>query len=238
MSMNTSIVAAGQKVDIGSRVVLWDEPDGLSFYKYGVKYGKRDGKTAEKEIDSFIFHHSVTYTAKQTYNALIGRNLSVNFIIADDNIEGAATIYQCLDIKDFGQSQGEFNRRGPGVEISYLPEAWSRPNAYSEHNRKRFGCEPHDVVQDIVHGTTLKVYAPSAAQIEAVINLTVGICQLYPAVDSHFPKGPDGKAARTIVKNPKGLLAHSMITRNKIDPSGFPFEYVEQTVTQRLIYGE
>ena len=33
MSKNTSIVAAGEKFDVGCRVVLWDEPEGLSFYK-------------------------------------------------------------------------------------------------------------------------------------------------------------------------------------------------------------
>lgn len=238
--MNTCIVAAGEKFDVGSRVVLWDDFEGLSFYKYNVKYGKRDVDLNElrKQIDSFVLHHSVTYTAKQTYNALLGRNLSVNFIIGDDNIDGVATIYQCLDIKDAGQSQTPFNNRAPGVEISYHVEAWSKPGLYSDHNVKVMGVQPHQVVTDTVHGSTLKVFAPTDAQVKAVVNLLVGFCNAFPAVNCAFPKGPDGKVARTLVRNPHGLLAHFQITTNKIDPAGFPFEEVEKQVRELTTYGK
>ncbi len=238
MSMNTSIIAAGQKVDVGSQVVTWDEFDGLSFYKYGAKYGKRNKSLVElqAEIDSFVLHHSVTYTAKQTYQALLGRGLSCNFIIDDDNIDGVATIYQCLDIKDAGQSQAPFNFRAPGVEISYRPEAWQYPNLYSEHNRKAFKCNEHPLVQETVHGSTRKVFGPSEPQIKALINLLYGFHQLFPNVETTLPKGPDGKISRTLVRNPKGLLHHYMITTNKIDAAGFPADF-QARLDERLVYG-
>lgn len=234
--MNTSIVAAGVKADVGSRVVLWDEDGGLSCYKYGVKHGKRntDLKGLQKEIDSFVLHHSVTYTAKQTYNALIGRNLSVNFIIDDDDVDGVATIYQCLDIKDAGQSQAPFNMRAPGVEISYMPIYKS--TTYSEHNRKSFKVNNHPVCEHTVHGQTFKVFGPSEPQVKALLNLLYGFHQLFPAVDLTLPKGPDGKVAKTVIKNPKGLLYHSHITTNKIDPAGLPDDF-EAQLAPLLVYG-
>ena len=234
----TKIIFGEKEVDVGSRVVLWNDANGLSFYKYGVKYQKRDVSFEDlsKQINCFVLHHSVTYTAKQTYNALIGRNLSVNFIIDDDSVDGVATIYQCLDGKDAGQSHAPLNMSGPGVEISYMP--LYKESTYSEHNRKKFGCQPHPVVDDVVHGQYLKVYGPSEAQVKAVINLLTGFCELFPGVNPGFPKGPDHKAARTVVRNASGLLAHSMITTNKIDPSGFPFEYVEKCVQENLTYGK
>lgn len=234
--MNTSIVAAGQKFDVGSRVVLWDEDGGFSCYKYGIKHGKRnsDLNGLRKDIDSFVLHHSVTYTAKQTYNALIGRNLSVNFIIDDDDIDGVATIYQCLDIKDAGQSQAPFNMRAPGVEISYMPEY--KPTTYSEHNRKTFKCNEHPVMNQTVHGRTFKVYGPSEPQVKALLNLLYGFNQLFPDVNMILPKGPDGQIAKTVLKDPKGLIYHSHITTNKIDPSGLPDDF-QARLTERLVYG-
>lgn len=240
--MNTSIVAAGQKFDVGSRVVLWNEDSSqnpLSLYKYGVKYGKRDLdlKGLKAEIDSFVLHHSVTYTAKQTYQALIGRNLSVNFIIDDDITEdGVATIYQCLDIKDAGMSQAPFNFRAPGVEVSYRPEAWANPNMYSEHNRKTFKCNEHQMDTEIIHGRTLKTFGPSEPQIKALLNLLYGFSLAFPDVNMILPKGPDGKIAKTVVKNPAGLLNHYNITTNKIDMCGITEDF-QTKLTERLVYG-
>ncbi len=102
---NFSIVVAGQKFDIGCRVVLWDQIGGLSFYKSG-KYLPRKStlEQLQSQVNCFVYHHAASYTAKATHQGLLGRGLSVNFIIDDDNNDGLATIYQCLDVKDCGYS--------------------------------------------------------------------------------------------------------------------------------------
>ena len=105
MKKNTSIVACGETFDIGRRVVLWDEPGGLNHYLEnsavtssvdrktgkiikrtltGKRYTPRNLKleALQKKLNNFTVHHSVTYRAAETYNALHnGRKLSVNFII-------------------------------------------------------------------------------------------------------------------------------------------------------------
>ncbi len=232
---NTSIVAAGERCDIGCRVVLWDEDNGLSFYKKGMKYLARD-KTLD-ELQSitklFCIHHAASYRAKTTYTGLVGRGLSCNFIIDDDNINGYATLYQSLDIKDAGYSHKPLNEEGPGVEIAYMVEATKYPNAYSELNQKNMKVQPHNVVDDIVHGVHIKAYAPTDAQVNTVIALLWGFSNLFPNVPTEFPKDENGNVLKTVAKTDKGFLGHMQVTRDKVDPLGFPFERVEAEVKLR-----
>ena len=236
---NTNIVAAGKIFDVGSRVVLWDEETGLSFYKRAMKYAGRDDSFDElsTKMNCFVIHHAASWTAKTTYNGLVGRGLSCNFIIDDDDVNGVATIYQCLDIKDAGYSHKPLNMAGPGVEIAYQPTAWSMPNAYSPLNVQKMGLQPHTTVDDTVHGVKKRVYAPTDAQINACINLIWGFLELFPAVESSFPRDAQGNISKTTVKNPKGLLAHFHITGEKVDPYGFPFDMVEKEVKAKSTWG-
>lgn len=240
--MGTNIIAAGVKFDIGCRVVLWDDPDGLSFYAPVKKYNSRNIEMDElrNDIKTFVLHHSATYTAKQTYTGLISRGLSVNFIIDDDNIDGVATIYQCLDIKDAAWSHAPLNNNGPGVEICYQPMASVMANAYSSENCKRYGVTSHPIVSDTIHGNVMRIFPPSLAQVEAVAALLWGFVELFPNVSPTFPKNADGSIVKTTIDNPidyTGLLAHFNITRNKIDPAGFPFSDVENKIRQRMTLG-
>ncbi len=227
--INYSIVVAGQKFDTGARVVLWDEPGGFSFYKSG-KYSSRksDLTKLQTEVDSFILHHSVTYTAKSTYTGLLGRGLSVNFIIDDDSKDGIATIYQCLDVRDAGWSHSPMNFRGPGVEISYHPAIWDNPNYYSAANIKKHGVQPHPVVEDRIHGQKLKVNGPAESQVKACVALLHGISQAFPAMRMTFPRDAAGNIIKTVVPNPSGLLHHYNITKQKIDSAGMPNEELEK----------
>lgn len=228
--MNTSIVISGQKFDIGSNVILWDDPKGLSLYKS--KYGARSLTLSQiqETLNSFVLHHSVTYTAKQCHAGLIARGLSVNFIIDDDNDNGIATIYQCLDVKDAGYSQVPLNFAGPGVEICYNPQYWENKNLYSDANIKKYNVQPHEVVDDVIHGSKLKVFAPTQAQVKAVIYLAAGLSKALPKLGSDFPKDANGNFIKTSITNPTGMISHFNITKNKIDPLGFPFGQAEQEI--------
>lgn len=224
---NHAIVVCGQKFDIGVRVVLWDEPNGLSLYKS--KYGKRDLGIEElrKQVNSFVLHHSVTYRAKDTHNGLIGRGLSVNFMIDDDNVDGLATIYQCLDVKDAGYSHAPMNFAAPGVEICYYPNAWEKPNLYSIENQKKFKVSPHATVEDKIHGQKLKCFAPTQAQVKSCVALAYGLGLAFPEINMRFPR-ENGQIVKKMISNPKGLLNHYMITNQKIDAAGFPSEFMEE----------
>lgn len=230
----TTIVACGQEADVGCRVIKWDEPGGLSFYTTK-KYTGRNVEidALRQEVKTFVLHHSATYTAKHTYAGLISRGLSVNFIIDDDmNEDGFATIYQCLDIKEAAWSHAPLNRRGPGVEICYQPMASTMAQAYSEANQSKYGVQPHVVTTDKIHGQAIKAFCPTDAQVKSTIALLKGFVELFPDVPGVFPKDKDGNIVKTAIIKPEeyeGFLAHFQVTRNKIDPLGFPFSQVEES---------
>lgn len=238
--MNTSIFAAEKSFDIGSRVVKWDEENvGISFYKRGMKYGASndDFETLSQRMTCFVLHHAVAYTHTATANALIGRGLSVTFILADDDVNGCATLYQCLNLKDAGYSHKPLNFNGPGIEIALMPEASKYPNAYNDLNMQKMGLQPHTIVDDTVHGVTRKVFGPTKAQIATICNLLWGFAELFPDVPRKFPHDQDGKPIKTVVKNPVGFLNHYNITTEKMDCSGFPHDYVEEQVVAKLKLG-
>jgi hypothetical protein len=213
-------------------VVLWNEEEGLSFYPKKLFY-QRDVSLSDlqREITCFVLHHSVTYTAHSTFRALLGRGLSVNFIIDDDvNTDGVATIFQCADIKEACWSQGQLNRKGAGVEISYHPEAWENTNLYSKENIEKYGVQPHEIIKDEVFGKTRNVYAPTEAQVKACIKLMYGYSKLFPYVRPEFPKDKDGKIERHVITDLKGFLLHANSNPEKTDPSGLPLDRIEKEI--------
>lgn len=243
MKENTSIKVCGKKYDTGTRVVLWDEEEGMSFYSGGPwskgRFSKRDVslKKLQKLIDGFYIHHTVTYTVESTFRVLKSRNLSCNFIIDDDvNENGCATIYQLLDVKDGGWSQGgEFNRRGAGVEIAYYPDAWENPHRYNEYNRKKWGVQKHDTMPEKVQGMNFsKVFKPTDAQVQSCIKLIYGYSKAFPELKLAFPRDDEGNFIQKEVEESKkiGLLHHFNITSRKIDAMGFPTDFVEEEVNK------
>lgn len=233
--MRTNIIVAGKEIDIGCPVITWEDEGGLSFYTNpkSLRVRNLSAEQTAEQIHCFVLHHSVTYKAKMTYDVLINRSLSCNFIIDDDLQDGFATIYQCADVKDACFSHNYMNDFGPGVEISYMPQAWSHPHLYNEANQKILGVQPHNIVMDEVHGVKLKCFAPTDAQIASAIHLMYGVCKACPRVLPEFPK-QNGKTVKTTIKNPTGLLSHFMIKKEKVDPLGFPYELAEQTIKELL----
>ncbi|KKN66653.1 hypothetical protein LCGC14_0469880, partial [marine sediment metagenome] len=159
--------------------------------------------------------------------------------IKDDDINkktGCSTLYQCLDIKDYGYSQGGiYNRNGAGVEISYYPDAWDHPNRYSEYNRNKWGVEDHKVMSDKVNGYKFrKVFAPTDAQIKACMYLIHGYKKAFPDLELKFPRDDNEEfLSKTVDEAQKyGLLHHFNVTSRKIDALGFPTDLVEKEVNR------
>ena len=239
---NTSIFAGEKTFNIGCRVVKWDEPNGLDFTSLK-KYSPRNCTYTElqQKIKQFTVHWSVTYRANHMFNGLKARGLSVNFMIDDDcNDNGFATIYQCLDCKHAGWSQGgKFNSLGPGVEISYMPQAWEK-NMYSAYSQKKWRVPPHETMVAPVHGTKLKVHLPTNAQIESLYQLLWGFSELFPNVPAKFPRTTQGFPITTKLEKPEeyvGFVSHYHLKRSKIDTAGLDYEKIEEEVASRKKWG-
>lgn len=228
--MNTAIWAGGQPVEINARVIKWDEPGGLSFYPQK-KYIARNLSLDElqKTIKCLVFHHSVTYRSIDTYNVLVARGLSCNFLLDDDG-----TIHQCLDIKDAGLSQKTHNSLGPGIEISSMPQAWSDPQAYSPTNQKKHGVGPRDIVEEVIHRGHFKCFALNEAQHQALEKLAFGFKVLFPDLPAKFPRTADGSFDKNVIPdalNYHGFLNHYNIDKAKIDTMGLDLQRIEKYVS-------
>jgi len=235
--MNRSIIIAGKEFTVGCPVVTYLDQNGYSFYKKEQRFNPHQDNFDELQnrIQHFVIHHSVTYTAKETYTGLIARGLSVNFMIDDDcDSDGLATIYQCLDVKDGGWSQKPFNNLGPGVEICYHPEAWKNEDLYSDLKVKSNNACHHETTTDIIHGQKLKCFQPTKAQVASLILLLGAFCHAFPKIKPEFPKNENGyiKTAINNLENYFGLLNHYNITKEKIDAIGLDLAYIEEAVKQ------
>lgn len=235
---NTKIWATFDKsFDIGCKVIKWDEDQGFNFIPKR-KYNKRDVSfdTLSNIIKQFTVHWSVTYRASHMFSGLNARGLSCNFMIDDDNVGGYATIYQCLPIMYAGWSQGTgLNDLGPGVEISYMPQAWEK-DQYSLVTRQKYNVPSHDTIVAPVHGTKLKVHLPTKAQVASLLQLMWGFSELFPNVPPRFPRTVQGFYSTTKLEKPEkfsGFVSHYHLSRNKIDTAGLDYEMIEKEISKR-----
>jgi hypothetical protein len=239
-NINSKIVFAEKSFDIGCPVILWNEPGGLNFYSTR-KFSPRNVEFNSLNLTQFAIHWSATYKALHTFNGLKSRGLSCTFIIDDNDINGYATIYQALDGKEIGWSQGQgFNQLGPGVEISYIPTAWSDPNAYSDAIKQKWNVPNHTTTTAWVHGTKLKVFLPTEAQLNSLYSLIWGFSELFPKIPMKFPTDNNGNYITTALTNPEkyiGLVNHFHLTKGKIDTAGLDMRKVEEEVVNRKLIG-
>ena len=228
---NTSIVVCGEKFDIGTRVVLWDEPGGLNGYdtsastywtkdrktgkskKVTIK-GKRYGKRRlllkptlpylQKVVNQFVIHHSGLYRSVTTQKVLHDRGLSCQFILDDDG-----TLYQTMDAKERAWHAGYNNQRSVGVEIDSRAVANRFPDAYSEKNQKRHGVGPRRKFVDMIHGRAMNGYEYSDGQYQTLIRLTKVLAEVFPLMktpeglyDVDFPRDSNGEIIKTEILKP------------------------------------
>ena len=241
--VNTNIVIARKKVDIGTRVVLWDEKYGLNGYdttRYVVKTenrktgkiktkiikGKRynsrskirkvDLNWCKKFVNQFFLHHSGLYRSRDTYGVLHKeRGLSCHFIMDDDG-----TIYQTLDVKERAWHGGSCNTTSVGIEIDSRASATKFPTAYDKEHQKKYRVGPRKIRIDNIHNINIKGYDYSDGQYNALIKLTNGLCKELN-INKDFPRGVDGKIVKGVIKSPtkfNGIMCHYHLTDNKIDP--------------------
>lgn len=241
---NTSIVVCGQKFDIGTRVVLWDESGGFNAYdtsRYttktqdrrtgqtakiiveGVRYSKRTWrkkptlKQLQGVVTQFFLHHSGLYRARDTFHVLHNqRRLSVHFILDDNGV-----IYQTLDLKEKAWHGGKNNPMSVGIEIDSRAHASRFPDAYDEAHCKKYKVSLRRKRIDYVQKRWVKGYEYNDKQYEALIRLAIALKKVFPKMgDLQFPT--DGKRiVKHCLKAPKkhcGLIAHYNNSTAKNDP--------------------
>ena len=225
------IIICDKEYQINCPTLTWKDKGGFNSYPYK-KFINRNLSIQElkEKTSCFVLHHSVTYTAATCQAVLVSRGLSCTFLIDDDNIDGYATLYQTLDIKEVAWSHGILNSAGAGVEICYMPQAWENPNLYSEKNINKFKVQNHQIVDDFLQGRKLKVFAPTEAQINTLKCLIKTVCSTLE-IPMVFPKDSNGNITKKALDDPKahkGLLGHFNITNQKNDPAGLDLDYLEK----------
>lgn len=246
--MNTSIVVCGQKFNIGSRVVLWNESKGFNGYdtsQYsfrdktantttiikGKRYSNRssdanlDLQELQEIVKQLFLHHSGLYRAETTFNVLHKqRKLSCHFILDDDGV-----LYQTLDLKEKAWHGGVCNSVSIGVEIDSRALAGKFPFAYSKANQEKYKVGPRKKRQDNIQGVDILGYEYSEPQYRTLIRLGITILEVFPKIKSNpeFPKNKEGKICKRKVNYPEkhnGFICHFHITTNKVDPIAFDFD--------------
>lgn len=249
---NTCIVACGKSFDIGTRVVLWNEPGGFNGHDNSTYTWKETNRKTGKEIvhkvsgyriskrtwrrqltvaqlqgvvTQFFLHHSGMYHAAGTFNVLHNeRGLSCHFILDDDG-----TIYQTVDLMWKAWHGGSNNPMSVGVEIDSRAYASKFPTAYDEYHQKRYNVGPRRKRKTRVQGMNIWGYEYNDAQYKALIKLGMGMMKLFPIIGTNpdFPRDANGEIETKIIKNPKkhlGFICHFHNSTNKTDPIAFDFE--------------
>ena len=134
-----SIVVCGQKIPIGTKVILWSEPGGFDAYAAKPKdfdppslgFRPRRGATPAAEatvektgwtlpllqdkVDQFVIHYDVCGTSGRCFDVLRKRGLAVQFML---DLDG--TIYQTVDLKECAYHATKANDRSIGIEIANM----------------------------------------------------------------------------------------------------------------------
>ncbi len=236
-----SIVVCGKKFDIGSRVILWDEPNGFNGYDTSKNAFKSKGKIVEvsgkryskrklvtnvsfeqlkKTVTQFFLHHDGLYRARDTFNVLHNqRRLSVHFLLDDDG-----TIYQTLDLKEKAWHGGKNNAKSVGIEIASRADSRRFPDAYDEAHQKKYNVGPRKIRQDKVQGLIFHGYEYNDKQYSALTCLAIVLLQIFPNMGNDFPRTSSGKIIKSIIKKPlkhSGFICHYNTSKSKWDPTSF-----------------
>lgn len=196
------------------KVVLWDDPNGLSC-KPGT-YSSYAGKPDRKPT-FFVNHWDVCLSAASCAKVVAKRGISIHFCIDNDG-----TIYQLLDTQHAAWQAGgrSWNHASIGVEISnayYTKyQDWYVKNGYGER----------PVTDDAVcHGKTLSAHLDFyPIQLEALKALWVAVNRAT-GIPLECPTGANGELVKTVDKECErgdfeGFINHYNLTRRKIDCAG------------------
>jgi N-acetyl-anhydromuramyl-L-alanine amidase AmpD len=244
----TSIVVAGQKVDVGRPVVLWNEPEGFDSYaqtcvetkymsqspccartfkRYGERKGMkgRDLAALKAQVFQLVLHldgcvnsRSCFYSMHDTPRPDGGCGLSAHFMIDADG-----TIYQTLDLLESAWHAEQSNSYSVGVEICNRGDA-----GRNELDRLPAEYRSRPVKDVTINGHVFHAFDFRPEQYESVIALARVIVRIFPQVRPVIPER-DGKPLLETLPDPlafHGIVGHLHVDkqRHKWDPGAFNWE--------------
>jgi N-acetyl-anhydromuramyl-L-alanine amidase AmpD len=231
------IMVFGRPVPAGTRVVLWNDPDGLDAYRGG-HYGQRPAGAGS--VTQVILHYDVAGTSRNCQRILDKRGLSCHFLV---DLDG--TVYQTLDCKERAWHAGEANDRSVGIEIANIgayPDRTVIDRWYIADERGIRVALPPPLRDDLagyvarparpepvrgeIHGRTLWQYDFTEAQYAALARLLAALSRSL-AIPATTP------ASRTVLPDASspGYLGHFHLTKRKVDPGpAFDWDRVMRAV--------
>jgi len=244
----TSIIVAGQPVDVGRPVVLWNEPEGFDGYaqscverqymsqsvccthqfkRFGERKGMkgRDLASLKQQITQLVLHldgcvnsRSCFYSMHDTPRPDGGCGLSAHFMIDADG-----TIYQTLDLLESAWHAEQSNSTGIGVEICNRGDA-----GRNELDRLPAEYRSRPVKDVTINGHVIHAFDFRPEQYESVIALARVVVRLFPNVRPVIPER-DGKPLLETLPDPlafHGIVGHLHVDkqRHKWDPGAFNWD--------------
>lgn len=241
----TSIIIAGQPVDVGRPVVLWNEPEGFDGYsqtchekRYAEsskccqyefnRFGKRknlksrDLESLRQVVSQFVLHldgcvnsRSCFYSMHDTPRPDGGCGLSAHFMV-----DGDGTIYQTLDLLESAWHAEQSNGISVGVEICNRGDA-------SRNELERLPAEyrTRPVKDVVINGHTFHAFDFRPEQYESIIALARVLVRTFPNIKPLIPER-NGEPLLETLREPslfKGILGHLHVDlqKHKWDPGAF-----------------
>jgi N-acetyl-anhydromuramyl-L-alanine amidase AmpD len=238
-SPGSSIIVAGQAVEVGRPVVLWSDPQGFDAYQErcidqsggccdgaSKRYGARKGVSArtmvelEKTISQLVLHFDGCVNSRSCFKSMHNRSrpsgagcgLSAHFMIDADG-----TIYQTLDLVERAFHAEEANSGSVGVEICNRGRVdrseW--PKLPAEYRTR-----PTRTVT--INGSAHEAYDFRPEQYDSIVALTRTLLRIFPRIKPVIPER-DGQPIMDTLEDPlafAGILGHLHVDlqKQKWDP--------------------
>lgn len=254
-----AILVAGERVPIGTRVVLWTEapfydgyqtrprfadsgPEGLRYRpgRDGLPEHPTPGALRER-VDQLVLHYDACGSSERCFRVLHDvRKLSVHFMLDTDG-----TLYQTLDLREQAWHATKANPRSIGVEIANIG---AFPPDGAEALWDFYGVEPGaqrapsgaGFVEGVVQGQRLVQGELTPAQEAALVKLAAGLCRTFPRLRPDAPRDAAGAVRDRALSEAEfaafgGILGHFHVQENKVDPGpAFPWERFLAAVRREL----
>lgn len=230
MSTSTSLYYdATTIVDIGVRVVRFDEPGAPSFYSVrranGTPMFTRPMDDRRGQVKQVVLHHDGMSNSAGCFTVLKQRGLSTHLMIDWDG-----TVYQPMALFDMAWHAGDqINKQSVGIDM----------NNPVLVNRK--GNTRREVFRGKIHGGETVSLGYTDAQYDALIAVLGGLFQIFTGIKRSAPLDPDGKVVQRRLAEPvgfSGIVGHLHVSANKWDPGpGFEWERILVGITgSRFFY--
>jgi hypothetical protein len=251
---SSSIIACGQRFDVGRRVVTWEDDAAFSAYTLhrtdkpseiypfapakglggmAARYRERRLIGSDRSLSrlqqvlrQFVVHHDGCPSSRTCFQVLHNeRGLSVHFLIDNDG-----TIYQTLDLVDCAFQAAGVNEISVGVELANRGDAIRFPDDY--HGRR-------DKVTCTIHGHQFLAYAYTKDQLESLTAIGRTMTRLFPNLPQTYPLAASGDPLWTAIADPReysGWLGHYHVTQQKWDPGPFDFKAHIDTIRGKSVF--